>query len=126
MRMRRRLFVTGLLALVALAPWVHAESSATFRREEDVIYGRKDGVALTMDVFKPQEPNGHGIIFIVSGGWFSNISSNGDTPSLPSCMGRSQNFKFLKLYMTLIARCVTSGTTPPILELIRTTSASAA
>jgi acetyl esterase/lipase len=71
MRMRRRLFVTGLLTLVALAPLVYAESSATFRREEDVIYGRKDGVALTMDVFKPQEPNGHGIIFIVSGGWFS-------------------------------------------------------
>ena len=45
------------------------------RRTEDVVYGRKFGVALTMDVFEPVkgvEPNGIGIIAIVSGGWFSN------------------------------------------------------
>jgi acetyl esterase/lipase len=37
-----------------------------------VIYGRKYGLALTMDVFAPKEKaNGRGIIFCVSGGWFS-------------------------------------------------------
>jgi len=40
-------------------------------RTEDVIYGRKFGTALTMDVFKPEKPNGAAVIFAVSGGWFS-------------------------------------------------------
>ena len=41
------------------------------RHDVDVIYGRKDGVALTMDVIQPHKPNGRGVIFVVSGGWFS-------------------------------------------------------
>jgi acetyl esterase/lipase len=44
----------------------------TFNRKEDVIYGRKFGTALTMDVFTPTENgNGAAIVFCVSGGWFS-------------------------------------------------------
>jgi len=42
-----------------------------YARTEDVIYGRKHGTALTMDVFRPEKPNGLGVIFVVSGGWFS-------------------------------------------------------
>jgi len=43
-----------------------------FERQEDVIYGRKFGTALTLDVFTPKENrNGIGLIFVVSGGWFS-------------------------------------------------------
>jgi acetyl esterase/lipase len=43
-----------------------------FTRQEDVIYGRKFGTALTMDVFTPKEnANGLGVIAVVSGGWFS-------------------------------------------------------
>jgi acetyl esterase/lipase len=42
-----------------------------FTRTEDVIYGRKFGTALTLDVFTPTNPNGFGIIGVVSGGWFS-------------------------------------------------------
>lgn len=38
----------------------------------DVIYGRKFGMSLTMDVLKPARPNGAGIIFCVSGGWVSD------------------------------------------------------
>lgn len=41
-------------------------------RIRDVIYTKHDGVALTMDVFKPEKPNGAGIIKIISGGWKSN------------------------------------------------------
>jgi acetyl esterase/lipase len=41
-------------------------------RQQDVIYGRKFGVALTMDVLTPQEgANGRGLIWVVSGGWYS-------------------------------------------------------
>ena len=42
-----------------------------FTRSEDVIYGRKFGTALTMDVFTPVKPNGAAVILAVSGGWFS-------------------------------------------------------
>jgi acetyl esterase/lipase len=45
----------------------------SFTRTEDVIYGRKFGMALTMDVFVPKEKlNGRAIIWTVSGGWTSN------------------------------------------------------
>lgn len=37
----------------------------------DVVYGHKDGLALTFDVFQPEEPNGAGILYIQSGGWYS-------------------------------------------------------
>jgi acetyl esterase/lipase len=37
----------------------------------DQIYGRKDGMALTLDVIKPARPNGAGIIWVQSGGWYS-------------------------------------------------------
>lgn len=43
----------------------------TYKRTEDVIYGRKYGTALTMDVITPEKPNGAGIVLVVSGGWFS-------------------------------------------------------
>jgi acetyl esterase/lipase len=38
----------------------------------DLVYGHKDGLALTMDSFRPlQNANGAGILFMVSGGWYS-------------------------------------------------------
>lgn len=38
----------------------------------DVVYGHKDGMALTFDVFQPSEnANGLGVLFMVSGGWVS-------------------------------------------------------
>ena len=41
--------------------------------KEDVIYGRKFGTALTMDVFTPKkDAKGIGVILVVSGGFFSS------------------------------------------------------
>jgi acetyl esterase/lipase len=37
----------------------------------DVVYGHKDGMALTFDVIQPAKPNGAGILWIQSGGWYS-------------------------------------------------------
>lgn len=38
----------------------------------DIVYGHKDGMALIYDMFEPQgQKNGAGILFMVSGGWFS-------------------------------------------------------
>jgi acetyl esterase/lipase len=54
--------------------------TAPYARTEDVVYGRKYGIALTLDVFQPTatKPNGFGIIQVISGGWVSshaNISA---------------------------------------------------
>jgi len=59
-----------LCAFLLLASGVGAGEQA-FQRTEDVIYGRKFGMALTMDVFTPKNPNGAAVILVVSGGWFS-------------------------------------------------------
>jgi len=58
----------------AVAPMVggRAADGPSFVRAEDVVYGRKFGTALTLDVFTPREhANGRGVILVVSGGWFS-------------------------------------------------------
>jgi len=73
--MRKHLHSPLLACLVVLlaSSVLRAEDVTPFIRTRDVIYGRKDGLALTLDVIAPKEkPNGLGIIFIVSGGWRSN------------------------------------------------------
>jgi acetyl esterase/lipase len=47
------------------------DEGPSYTRKEDVIYARKFGTALTLDVFQPKKSNGVGLIFAVSGGWFS-------------------------------------------------------
>lgn len=52
-----------------------AAESSVYDRREDVIYGRKDGMALTLDVFAPKDPaaaNGLGLLWVVSGFWLSS------------------------------------------------------
>jgi acetyl esterase/lipase len=59
-------------AFVTSFTTTRAADEIGYNRQEDVIYGRKYGVALTMDVFTPKKgANGAGIIIVVSGGWFS-------------------------------------------------------
>ncbi len=66
--MRKLLF--AFLSLLALgSAW--AQTNVDFTRTEDVIYGRKFGTALTLDVFQPRPANGLGVVLMVSGGWFS-------------------------------------------------------
>ncbi len=58
------------LTVFCLAIPVHAQSRGSII--PDVVYGHKDGMALTFDVFTPPgEPNGIGILNMVSGGWVS-------------------------------------------------------
>ena len=62
-----------LLTLFLLLAPARAQNANAFTRSEDVIYGRKHGTVLTLDVFQPaRDPNGYGIVFMVSGGWFSS------------------------------------------------------
>jgi acetyl esterase/lipase len=72
-----RLLLIALLAFPAFAP----AAEPAFDRKE-VIYGRKFGTALTMDVFTPKkDANGAAVVFAVSGGWYSDHSSI--TPNIP-------------------------------------------
>jgi acetyl esterase/lipase len=78
-----RLRFALLLALACLPVLAPAQTASTspaspkptpYTRTEDVVYGRKFGVALTLDVFQPTTvaPNGYAIIALVSGGWKSS------------------------------------------------------
>ena len=60
-------------AILLLGAFPRPRTSPAFNRKEDVIYGRKYGTALTMDVFTPKKnAKGIGVIFVVSGGFFSS------------------------------------------------------
>lgn len=57
--------------LVAVRP-APAADAPSFTRTEDVIYARKWGTALNLDVFTPKaNANGAAIVAVISGGWFS-------------------------------------------------------
>ncbi len=73
-----RILLLALVTSPTLLTAVEAADVAVCTRTADVIYGRKSGTALTMDVFTPEGPSvatgrgsGAGVIFAVSGGWFS-------------------------------------------------------
>lgn len=58
------------LSLLVLLSSADAQDRA-FTRTEDILYGRAFGTALTLDLFRPEQPNGLGVIYVVSGGWYS-------------------------------------------------------
>ena len=73
MRMLTRAAASTLTAICLAVP-VHAQNSGSVI--PDVVYGHKAGMALTFDVFAPAgEPNGIGILNMVSGGWVSRWTS---------------------------------------------------
>src|SRR5262245_20146334 len=68
--MKRLCLPLLLLGILAAAPGRADEPS--FTRTEDVVYGRKAGTALTLDVLAPRRgANKAAVIWVVSGGWFS-------------------------------------------------------
>ena len=66
-------FVSTLSLLAILSPMcMEVKGDDTVQRTEDVVYGRKFGMALTLDIFQPAQPNGSGLLFLVNGGWLSS------------------------------------------------------
>ncbi|MEI6178641.1 MAG: alpha/beta hydrolase, partial [Verrucomicrobiota bacterium] len=51
---------------------VPARKPAAYTRTDEIIYGRKYGMALTMDLLKPAIPNGASVLWVISGGFFSS------------------------------------------------------
>jgi acetyl esterase/lipase len=65
--------ILALIAALSLANAPRAADDPAYDRKEDVIYGRKYGTALTLDVFTPRrDARGIGVILVVSGGFFSS------------------------------------------------------
>src|ERR1019366_4262439 len=77
----RKLALSLLFAIIWLVPTGRAEAQEqSYTRVKDVIYGRKFGTALTMDVFTPkQDANGAAIVLVVSGGWYSDSQTINST-----------------------------------------------
>jgi acetyl esterase/lipase len=76
--MRTPALIVALVATFALPFGLEAQAREII---PDVVYGHKDGMALTFDVFKPANPNGAGILYMVSGGWVSRWRSPEDAQS---------------------------------------------
>lgn len=90
MPMKQKCFrpLIGLVSFLTLV--AYAESAPDYHRTQDVIYGRKFGTCLTLDVFTPAQANGIGLIFLVSGGWLSSC----DTPGMVTI-----NYDSIKLFL---------------------------
>ncbi|MES2847931.1 MAG: alpha/beta hydrolase [Bacteroidota bacterium] len=69
----RYLLFTLLLTL--LLPLIAFTQDSTAYTQQEIIYGHKHGLALTMVIVKPGKSNGKGIVSIVSGNWVSNYNS---------------------------------------------------
>jgi acetyl esterase/lipase len=108
MKLGRALLASCLALGISLAPCGNDPVRAaddSVSRLEDVVYGRKHGVALTMDVFTPKaNANGVGLIWVVSGGWFSSHAA------IPGKLEGSYIEEFLKRGYTVFA--VVHGSQP--------------
>jgi acetyl esterase/lipase len=68
----RRGSVIGVAALLSLGVFVSQAAAVEVEILPDLIYGHKDGLAMTLDVLKPKTgANGAAILYMVSGGWVS-------------------------------------------------------
>jgi acetyl esterase/lipase len=72
--MRKVLQSLLLVLVVTSCAFGQAGTTSEIEIVPDVVYGHKDGMALTFDVFRPKKANGAAVIFMVSGGWVSAYS----------------------------------------------------
>lgn len=62
----------SILCCCLIVPALVSAADPPVNITPDVVYGHKDGLAMTFDVFTPKEhANGAGVLFMVSGGWYS-------------------------------------------------------
>ena len=135
--MRRPIHALGLLmTMMALftPTAAMARDEPSFDRKEDVIYARKFGTALTLDVFTPRKgANGAAVVLMVSGGFFSSKeainpnnlipSSIEGTRSSPWSTAASPGSRSRRSSRTSIGRSATSATTPRTTRSTRVGSA---
>ena len=72
--MRNNFLVRTLIAITfASLSWT-ANAGSVERIDRNVVYGMYSGLALTMDVYHPEDPNGRAIVFISGSGWTRGLS----------------------------------------------------
>lgn len=75
MRLLTSLLVAGVISLSAV--------SAQAEVIRNVVYGQKDGLAMVMDVYKPDSgANGAAVAYMISGGWMSSLPMQGAYESM--------------------------------------------
>lgn len=72
----------NLVAFILLVPII----SIAQPKHEELVYGHKNGLALTMEKVTPAKPNGKAVLYLMSGGYFS------DYGWLPNGLKDSQPF----------------------------------
>lgn len=109
-----RIVAASIVALVVLlgiiigAGWIYLHP--TVNRTDGVVYGKRDGRDLTMDILRPANPNGIGIALMVSGGWKSK--GPGETPA-------SLVAPVLRNGYTVFAVCHISQPQSSVMEIIQ-------
>lgn len=78
--MKRAILILTLAGSFAASALAQPSTLVGYKRTEDVIYSRKFGTALTLDVFEPEKKNGAAVFFMVSGGFVS--SHDGVSPRM--------------------------------------------
>ncbi len=111
-RWLRRTFLVVFLVVAALSlagggVWLYLHPSP--ERTVGVVYGKRNGRDLTMDVFRPNDANGKGVVFAVSGSWKSK--KPGDVPVSTVAM-------FLRAGYTVFAVCHISQPEASVMEII--------
>jgi hypothetical protein len=120
--MKSALFAILVGLAVMPRPSIAEQAQPVITHTEDVIYGRKFGMALTLDVFEPAKKNGAAVFFIASFGFYSRhedietfsflykpLLDQGYTV-LRLCMARSLGFlfrTFMKIFIVPSVSCDT-------------------
>lgn len=66
-------YLVSTIATICLLTLVFTQAANAVEVEEDVIYGKKDGMALIYHVLTPEEQNGAAVLLMLSGGWYSYL-----------------------------------------------------
>ena len=65
--------IIGLAAICVASAWIYFHPHVD--QTNGLVYGRRHGRDLTLDVVRPAKPNGVGVLLMVSGGWKSSSGS---------------------------------------------------
>ena len=103
----RMILSAACLFAVASVPALAADPQIV----ADAVYGHKDGMALTYDVIKPEKPSGAAILWIQSGGWYSNWTE-------PKAMASASKPYLDKGFTMFIVRHASASTHGPITHTV--------